>query len=277
MSIESGSFLFYGDAGAGKTAILASAFWDWKKMKLIRDGRLLVFGREGNDALDIPEANVKRFKSPKSDPLKFLDEFNLYMEALILQLEKGKGPEVIGLDGWSEWNQTLLYEHDLSKGDSDYWAKFDTAKDNFFAIQRAMDPGEFDHTFFLATARVDEKRKGVYSKTTKQVTGADPDYWQGMKYIPAMVGWAKKNMSHYYDLVAYMETEPGPVKTPSGATRQAMHHRTYLVQAGDYLVKSRWSHKWIATDQPDYLTNASFDDMLGRLEDANEKYKALNR
>jgi hypothetical protein len=273
MTIDSGSVLLYGDAGAGKTAFAASAFWDWRREKLMRDGRLLVFGREGNSALGIPEANVKRFRSPAKDPLKFLTDFNVYMEALIVQLEKGTGPKVIALDGWSEWNQTLLFEYD-EKGSDDYWAKFDTAKDRFFSVQRMLDPEEFD-IWVLATARVDEKRKGVFSKKTGQVTGADPDYMQGYKYIPAMVGWAKKNMAHYYDIVTYVEATPGTVKSASGKLTAATHHDYHFVQTGDYLVKNRWEHKWIATDQPASLTNPMFDDMLGRLQDAETKYSDL--
>jgi hypothetical protein len=273
MSIDYGSILAYGDAGAGKTAFAASAFYDWKKGKTIRDGRLLVFGREGNSALGIPEENVKRFRSPKKDPLKFLTEFNLYMEALVVQLEKGTGPEVIALDGWSEWNQTLLFEYD-AKGSDDYWAKFDEAKNRFFAIQRMLDPEEF-HIWVLATARVDEKKKGAFSKRTNQIEGADPDYMQGYKYIPAMVGWAKKNMAHYSDIVTYVEAEPGDVRTPSGILRKATHHNYYMIQSGDYLVKNRWEHKWLATDQPDYLTNPLFDDMLDRLNAAESGYAEL--
>ena len=272
--IKSGSFLFYGDAGSGKTAMGVSAFWDYKKLKQVRDGRLITFGREGNDALDVPEELVKRFRSPTADPMKFLTDFNTYMAALIVQLEKGQGPEVIVLDGWTEGNQALLYEYEQRGGDGDKWAKYEEAKDSFFAYQRALDPQEFN-IFVIATARVDEKKKGILSRRTGEVTGADPDYMQGYKYIPAMVGWAKKNMAHYYDIVSYVEGEPGHVKDSKGNTRAATLHQYNMIQTGDFLVKNRWEHKWLTTGQPDRLTNPLFDDMIGKLETANEKYAEL--
>ena len=57
------SILTYGAAGVGKTALCVSSFWDFVKEEPVpgRNGRLLLIGREENDALGLPEEFVRRF------------------------------------------------------------------------------------------------------------------------------------------------------------------------------------------------------------------------
>ena len=45
------SVLLYGGPGAGKTALLVSAFYYWKAGKELCKGKLVTFGRENNPAL----------------------------------------------------------------------------------------------------------------------------------------------------------------------------------------------------------------------------------
>ncbi len=65
------STLLYGGPGVGKTALATSSFWDYKKREPIegRNGRLLLIGREENDALGIPDEFIVRFLFHRTTPL----------------------------------------------------------------------------------------------------------------------------------------------------------------------------------------------------------------
>ena len=78
------STLLYGGPGVGKTALATSSFWDFRKREPVegRNGRLLLIGREENDALGIPDENIVRFPLPQNDPLTFAQDFELYLRAL---------------------------------------------------------------------------------------------------------------------------------------------------------------------------------------------------
>ena len=69
------STLLYGGPGVGKTALATSSFWDYKKREPIegRNGRLLLIGREENDALGIPDEFIVRFPLPQNDPIAFVN------------------------------------------------------------------------------------------------------------------------------------------------------------------------------------------------------------
>jgi hypothetical protein len=259
------SVLVYGDAGVGKTYLGVSSFWDPRKLEKIREGRWLLIGREDNDALGVPEEMIRRFVSPKEQPMKFANDFATYVEALVAQSRKGNGLDAIFVDGWSEWNHLLLWEFDKSGQSQSQWDAFDQAKDRFFSAIQMLHPRELG-AHIIATARVDEKRKGVFNKRTGELTGADPDYIN-FKYVPAMVGWAKKNMAHYYDLVVYAEAEPGDIKV-GGKIRKGIHHNYYVLPSGDFLVKNRWEHRALAAGLPDHLTNATFDSLLEYIDKA---------
>ena len=77
------STLLYGGPGVGKTALATSSFWDYKKREPIegRNGRLLLIGREENDALGIPDEFIVRFPLPQNDPIAFAEEFEIYLKA----------------------------------------------------------------------------------------------------------------------------------------------------------------------------------------------------
>ena len=78
------STLLYGGPGVGKTSLGVSSFWDFMKREPVpgKNGRLLLIGREENDALGIPEENIVRFPLPQSDPIKFAKDFEAYLKAL---------------------------------------------------------------------------------------------------------------------------------------------------------------------------------------------------
>ena len=76
------STLLYGGPGVGKTALAVSSFWDFLKREPIegRNGRLLLIGREENDALGVPEENIVRFPLPQNNPIKFnINDGNLVL------------------------------------------------------------------------------------------------------------------------------------------------------------------------------------------------------
>ena len=248
--------LFYGDAGSGKSAIGVSAFWDFKTGKKLREGRWLLIGQEDNDALGVPEELIRRFVSPKEDMLKFARDFSLYLEAAVAAARKPNAPEVYVIDSLSEWNHLFLFEHVKSAPSADKWDKYMEAKDRFMAAVQTLDPRVL-HAHIIATARVDVRKKGIMAKrktdsgSVSEVAGDDPGYWSDFKYVPAMEGWPRKNMSHYFDIVSYVEADVADLKMPDGKIRRGTAHNYYFVPAGDSLVKNRWEHQWLAAPPGD--------------------------
>src|SRR5574341_2236006 len=98
--------LFYGPPAGGKTAIGASAFWNWETGQQIAEGRLLAIGGEYNEALGIPANLIRRFKSPSLGDNKWLTELTAYTTALIKDAYAGKlGLDVIVFDGCTEFDK----------------------------------------------------------------------------------------------------------------------------------------------------------------------------
>lgn len=258
------SHLYYGGPNAGKTWALVTAFWDPDTKKQIRDGRLLLFGREDNPALleGIPDKLVKRFVSPIEKPLSFVAEFSTYMRAALASARSG-GPEVYGMDGLSEWNFVYMLEHATAYGISDKWAGWRAAKDQFLGLIQMLHPNELK-AHVLATARVASKKKD-----TPAVEG-DPD-WVDSKYFPAMDGWMRDHVSHYFNLVSYVDEEFALIKGADNKTREESVHRYYMKGSTQFLVKNVWQREWRKANMPDYLTNPKFDDIMKSIEDAQAK------
>lgn len=263
------AWLLYGMYGSGKSPTAVSAFWDWKRKKQIRDGRWLLFGREENLALGVPEELKRRFTSPAGNPLKFVEEFEVYMKAAIAQARKG-GPEVYVFDGFTEWNALFLWEHQQAKGDADYWDKWRAAKDRFFQFMQFIHPAELK-AHVIGTARVDEKRRGTKSKRGADIPG-DPDYIE-FKHIPAIAGWARLNLGNYFGVVGYMESVPGRIVLPDGRSVRGAEHRLYLVPSEDTnaMTKNWWEFEWMMAGKPEYLSNPTFDEIVEEIEDAQRK------
>lgn len=270
------SHLYYGGPGSGKTYMLVSSFWNVDTHKQLRNGRLLLFGRETNEALleEIPDKLIKRFVSPVEEPLQFVDDFELYMRAVVAEARKGTGPEVLAIDGYSEWNAVFMLEHQARYGVGDKWAGWRAAKDKFIASVQMLNPTTLK-AHVLGTARVTERKKGVVNKQGDVVVEADPD-WMDFKYYPAMEGWAKENLPHYFGLVSYVDADPGPVTDLEGKVRQGTHHKYYMVPSETgFWVKNWWEREWFIANMPPLLTNPKFDDILGALESAKTKTAAL--
>lgn len=270
------SHLYYGPPNGGKTWALVTSFWDPDKKVQTRDGRLLLFGREDNPALlePVPANLIKRFVSPLESPLKFMEDFTAYMMAVCAQARKGKGVEVLCLDGFSEWNSIFMLEHTKAFGSSDRWAGWRAAKDQFLGAIQMLNPNELK-AHVLATARVAAKKHDVKSSSGDLIVEGDPD-WMESKYFPAMDGWMRDNLSYYFNLVSFVDSDPGPVLNPTtGKPEDGTHHKYYMKTSAQFLVKNVWEREWQLAGMPAYLTNPRFDDILGKIEEAKLKAAAV--
>lgn len=251
------SALFYGWAGVGKTAMGVSAFWDFKQKKQIRDGRWLLIGHEDNDALGVPENLIVRFGSPASNPREFIDKFSTYLQAAAMKAGKSSAPEVFFIDSLSEWNILFIVNKALF---SDQRKMYGEAKERFLQAIQLLHPKVLN-AHVIASARVVSRREGQASGGLTG-GGADPD-WVNYDYFPAMEGWPRQNISHYFDIVSFVDVASGQVKVGDKTVTVRGHHRYRFIPDGDALVKNRWEHLWLAAGQPPHLTNIVFDDILG--------------
>ena len=272
--MKKGNFLFYGPPGGGKTTLGLSSFYDYRQNKLIRDGRWLRIGGESNTRMVLPDANVKHFTSPDTNPLEFSEQFDVYTKALVAQAYKGKGPEVVFMDGLSEFNLLDIHEFTQKHGiGDDKWARYDYARDQFIgAIKRLR--ADTLNAFVIMSARVDTRRKGILNKKTGELTGDDP-VWMDTRYVPAAAGFVRDNLGYYFDLIAYVDSDPGMVVLPDGTQAQGDHHKVYMRQGDNYLVKNVWADCWTVTKRPDYLTNPTFDDIVHELEASQVEATAI--
>ena len=270
MTLAPAAYLFYGPPGGGKTTLGVSAFWDFKKQEKIREGRLLLFGSEENEALGVPEEMIKRFSHPDK-PLTFVKEFVTYMKARHQAVGKPGEPEVYCFDGMSEWNTSYLYEHQESRGDTG-WDRWNEAKDHFIQVIKLMNPKALNADV-IVTARVDEVRRAVKNRRGDEVVPADPAWiTEDSQYVPAMTGkWPRQNLGHFFALVSYVEAGRGQVE---GSKKEVPIHRYYMLPHEGFLVKNHWEYQWVQAGKPDYLVNATFDSLRGEIEDAVQKSTA---
>lgn len=255
------SVLLYGDAGAGKTTLAVDAFWDFMKLEKRCEGLWIQLGRESNTALGVPVAMTKSFSSTLSDPMKFLNSFNACIRGVAVERLKGAGPEVVVVDGLTEFG--ALYEYYKTPSASDTFEVWRGLKDSFFGAMQLLNP-EFLKCVVICTASVDVKRRGTKTKS-QEVIGADPD-WQDSKFVPYMDGWARRHMGRYFNLVAYMDADYRQVKGADGKLEKKECHDVWFQGHGDYLIKNQWEHRWEGL--PPKLTNARFEEVLGLIAKA---------
>ena len=126
----------------------------------------------------------------------------------------------------------------------------------------------------IGSARVTEKKKGFYDKKADEVKGADPS-WMELKYYPAMDGWARDYIGHYYQLVTYMDQDIVEVKDEQSKKRvNRPAYRLFMQPGGDYWVKNVWSHLWT---YPDPLENMMFDDVFEKLNTITKEEEASGK
>src|SRR3990167_1609693 len=99
------------------------------------------------------------------------------MMAVLAQARKGKGVEVLGLDGFTEWSVVHSLEHTKAFGTSDKWAGWRAAKDAFLGVVQMLNPNELK-AYVLATARVTAKKKDVKDSGGGVLVEGDPDWME---------------------------------------------------------------------------------------------------
>ena len=252
------STLLYGGPGVGKTALATSAFWDFRTREPVegRNGRLLLIGREENDALGIPDENIVRFPLPQNEPLTFAQDFEVYLRALNSPKGREAGITDIVIDGFTELCYDFTYAYRESKDPRDTFEVYREWQRAFISFMQLLHPKSIGANI-IGTARVAELRKGSTTARGSAVKG-DPEWMDEFKYYPAMEGSARHNMGHYFNMVLYLEQgvqtairSGKPVKVPT--------HMSHLLGGGDYWTKNIFSHLW--GDHPPTLENPVWEDI----------------
>ncbi len=136
------STLLYGGPGVGKTSLGVSSFWDYMKREPVpgKNGRLLLIGREENDALGIPEENIVRFPLPQNDPIKFAKDFETYLKAL--NSPKGQEAKVtdIVIDGFTELCYDFTYAYRESNDPRDQFEVYREWQRAFINFMQLLHP-----------------------------------------------------------------------------------------------------------------------------------------
>ena len=252
------STLLYGGPGVGKTALAVSSFWDFLKREPIegRNGRLLLIGREENDALGVPEENIVRFPLPQNNPIKFAHDFETYLRALNSPKGKAAGVTDVVIDGFTELCYDFTYAYRESNDPRDQFETYREWQRTFISIMQLLHPKSLEANVF-GTARVAELRKGSTSSRGTAVKG-DPEWMDEFKYYPSMEGWSRHNMGHYFNMVVYLEQD---VKTRmvGGKAIKIPSHVSHWLGGGDYWTKNIFAHLWL--DQSPTLDDAQWTDV----------------
>lgn len=258
MSRKPISILVYGGPGVGKTALVTSAFWDWRNQKKLCEGRWLAFGQEDNPRLNIPDDMTKRFFSPELGDSKWFTEFKQYLHTIHQGIKQGKPLDAIAIDGYSE--MCLMFEATSSAEGLDMWNDW---RKEFYGIIQSLNKDTLNCDV-LATARVMEKKKAMVRKDGRVFTEGDPDF-MNFDYYPLMMGNPKQSFSHYFNFVFYMETDDRLVP---GKTKKQQAHVLHLVRTGDFYVKNVYADLLLDKGITE-LVNPMFSDVTSLLEGLN--------
>ena len=252
--------LLYGLAGAGKTALAVSSFWDWEEKKQVANGKLITFGSEDNPALEIPQefretekGTSMRLTSPLLDNDKFKDQWNLISQKLVADAGKGDCLDVLVIDGITEFD--LLFEETyVGGGGENNFAKWNDLLSEFYSMMMRISPDVLK-CHVIMTARVARQR----------VRSADSELIDGDLY-PSVRGSFRFQLPHYFNLVLYMETVQANL---DGKTIPA-HALNVIGSSGDFLTKNVWEHKWLAAGYPNVVLNHTWGEFWDKLTGAME-------
>lgn len=264
----SASTLLYGSAGAGKTALAVSSFWDWKAQKKVANGKLITFGAEDNPALAIPEEFRKtekgtslRLTSPLLDDNAFVNQFDLISRKLVYDAQQGNCLDVLVVDGLSEFD--LLYEETFNDGGGENnFAKWNGLLSEMFSMIQRLTPKVLG-CHVIMTARVMERKKA--RQGAKASFAGDPGFID-YDFYPSLRGSFRIQLPHYFNLVLYMETVRG--KLPDGRIVPA--HAANMVRTGDYYIKNVWEHHWLNAGYESQVVNPMWPKLWGMLTGAIE-------
>jgi hypothetical protein len=266
------STLLYGGPGVGKSALAVSSFWDWRKREPIAKGKLITFGAEDNPALAVPEefrrtdkGTSLRLTSPLLDDSKFLDQFDAISQRFVYDAEHGESPDVIVIDGLSEFD--LLFE--ATFGDSDNrFAKWDGLLSQLFSMMMRLHHDVLK-CHVIMTARVMEKKKGKQSSTYTP----DPSLYD-FDYYPSLRGSFRHHLPHYFSMVLYMDTEQRLAQGGRWDGRVVPVHTVQMVRSGEFYIKNQFEHAWLATEEDTEVVNPMWAQLWGRLTAANAQYES---
>ena len=244
------SVLAYGGFGVGKTALLTSSFWDYQAEKpvVLPDGReakgqLISIGREDASGLALPDDMVKTFPVPAVNPHSFIEKLDAHMKRLIRRQKGDDALDYLVFDGFTELNYAFTWSNTEQEPPNDRWETYRLWQSQFIATMLMLDPRVLG-CHVMGTARVAEKKTGTKSKQTGETMGADPEWMDNFNYFPAMEGWAKQMLGHYWNFVVYMDQ--GIAKTLKGKPARTTYQSHWQV-TGAYAVKNTWEHKWDRT------------------------------
>ena len=241
------AFLDYGSFGVGKTAFLTGAFWDYIAEKpVLLDGReargqILSIGREDASSLEIPDESVKLFPVPSQNPFSFIEALDRHLKRLIRKQKGEDALDYLVVDGFTELNYDFTWSYNEQEAPSDRWETYRMWQAKFISTMLMLDPRVLG-CHVMGTARVTERKTGQ-QKAGEAVKGADPEWMDNFKYYPAMEGWAKQMLGHYWSFVFYADQEMK--KSHKGAMRTT--YRQHFQPTGDFAVKNTFDHKWERT------------------------------
>jgi hypothetical protein len=253
------SVLSWGPYGGGKTVFGCSSFVDPLTGEPVegQTGRLLLIGRENNIDINVPEECIKRFKPARPRWMKFIEDLEDYLRAAgavaAKDIKDGThiGPSNFVFDGWSELQNDFLFAFEEANPNADGWARWDAWKHKFMALQTLLDPDILNANVF-STARVSEFKEPIKTKEggTKR---RDPLWMEEYDYYPAIDGWARLQLGHYFQHIVYHQVERkrrGSKWTPEWIS--------YWTQEGPYLVRNNAFHKWEEAGLKGRMVNATW-------------------
>ena len=287
MEIFPTDYLIYGPPHGGKTSFTVSAMWDWVNKKKLREGRLISIGREKNNFLHTPDefthtgsGESLHIKTPLLDTDvndkeydRWLKTLDMLTRSLIRDARQGKEdtPEVIGFDGWTEFD--LLYENSAARQKMDAMQRFGSLLSETFSLLERRDP-ELLNVAFVSTARVGERRKAKTNRRGETFVSGDPEYVTN-DYYPSYRGQMRYELPHYFSNVYYMQEDVRPIRSgPFAGTSRPVHALTVLKSDDQqhFSIKNQSEHEWLDAGYPTTLYNASFDDVNSKFIGLRDEY-----
>ena len=247
--------MLFGKAGAGKTALAVSSFWDWKEKKQVANGKLITFGEEDNPALEVPQefretelGTSMRLTSPLLDDDKFREQWNLISQKLVSNAQKGDRLDVLVIDGLTEFD--LLFEETyVGGGGENNFAKWNDLLSEFYSMMMRVSSTVLG-CHVIMTARAAAQRKH----------GAGDELIDGDLY-PSVRGAFKYQLPHYFNMVLYMET----VRAAFDGRTVPAHALHVVGSDGSFLTKNVWEHKWLEAGHPDVVLNHTWGEFWDKL------------
>lgn len=259
------SILSFGPPGAGKSAFGISSFWDYHKLESVpnESGQWLLLGRESNNDLGVPEEFVRRFPFEGVSSLAWIANLTKHLRNLAAAARKGTGPSNIVLDGWTELGAGFEIAYKAIHEPRNKFETWEKWREKFFELIQLFDPELLQANVF-STARVREFKEGLYDPATGKVSGRDPEWLEGKRY-PAIDGWAKLNLGHYFNFIFYHE-QAVATKSEKGKKSVVPIFLAHTIADGDFLVKNTQAHRWAKLGLPATLQDSTWSELKSKLE-----------